>query len=113
MDRIFGWPGVYWTARILLAIVMGGGSLIVLVLLIRFMRPSHVLKVLKSDPPQLDEVGGEFAGAKASVKFAGQSSAVDALGQRVTTLEARVEELWNLSAGTAVTVERLMKESRG
>lgn len=100
MDRIFGWPGVYRTARILLIIVMGGGSCVLLLLLARFLRPRHVLALLRSDPPKLDEVGGEFAGSKASVKFAGQNTAMDSLSRRVTALEQRVDELRTLGSET-------------
>lgn len=54
MDRIFGWPGVYWTARILLIVIMGGGSCVLLLLLARLLRPKNVLALLRSDPPKLD-----------------------------------------------------------
>ncbi|HEX8694690.1 MAG TPA: hypothetical protein VF746_19855 [Longimicrobium sp.] len=106
MDRIFGWPGVYWTARILLIIVMGGGSCVLLLLLARFLRPRHVLALLRSDPPKLDEVGGEFAGAKASVKFAAQSTAMETLSQRVIALEQRVDELRTLGSETTRQLDK-------
>ena len=93
MDRIFGWPPVYWTARILLVIVMGGGAWILFVLFARFLRPKVVWALFKSDPPMLDEVGGEFAGAKATVKFSRHDEALKSLDARVVTLEENVGKL--------------------
>ncbi|HEU0052936.1 MAG TPA: hypothetical protein VFQ39_07150 [Longimicrobium sp.] len=108
MDRIFGWPLVVWMARIALVTVMGCGAWMLIVLLARYFRPKHVWALMKADLPRLTEVGGEFAGARATVKFEGQNRALDALAERVAALEAAAETQRSLLDKTT----RLVEEQR-
>lgn len=80
-----------------------------LLLLARFLRPKHVWALMKASPPILDEVGGEFAGAKASVKFAAQGQALEAVQQRVAHLEKVVEDLRIAGSRTTDSVEKLQE----
>jgi hypothetical protein len=108
MDQILAWPPVIWTARILLVTIMGGSSYVLWLLMARFLRPKNVLELLKAEPPKLDEVGGEFAGAKASVKFAAQGEALKTLTRRVKLLEGQIE---TLRVANVDTVDGLMEGS--
>jgi hypothetical protein len=107
MNEILGWPPVVWTARILLVPVMGSATWITLVLVVRFFRPRNLRKLLRAELPTLDEVGGEFAGAKANVKFTAQGKALNTLEERVATLELVVERLGRADTEALVQLERL------
>lgn len=109
MDEIFNWPPVVWPARILLVTLMGCGAWITLVLAIRFFRPGNLMALLRAELPKLDEVGGEFAGAKASVKFGAPGKAMSSLEQRVASLEDVVEQLGLVDTEALVELHRLKR----
>lgn len=90
-NGILGWPGVVWTARMLLVVVFGGGAWVLLLQLARFFQPRNVLAMLRARPPRLNEVSGEFAGAKASLKFAAQDETLAALIKRIVAVEQAVD----------------------
>ena len=73
----------------------------------RFLSPRNVWKLIRADLPKLDEVGGEFAGAKANVKFVAQGEALNTLEERVATLELIVERLGRADTEALVQLERL------
>ncbi|HEX2206595.1 MAG TPA: hypothetical protein VHG93_02875 [Longimicrobium sp.] len=89
MDRFIGWPPIFWTLRIGILIVLIGGLHVFLLLISRFFRWKTVHAMLFADPPRIDTVGGEFAGAKAELKLhrGGSEAEVEALGQRIEELE--------------------------
>lgn len=92
-NGILSWPGVVWTARMLLVVVFGGGTWVLLLQLARFFQPRNVLAMLRARPPKLDEVSGEFGGAKASLKFGSHDAALQGIEARVSELENRVARL--------------------
>lgn len=88
MDKLLDWPPIIWTARILLLILMGGGGYLFLLFLLRFLSWRNVKGMAGADPPQIDSLSGEFAGAKAEVKLVAQGKQLKTVEQRMTDLEA-------------------------
>jgi hypothetical protein len=91
MSRIFDWPALIWTLRIALVIVVSCGVYLFGLLIARFFRWKVVRAMVLADPPRVESVGGEFAGAKAEVKLAQQVAS--RLEERVVDLEAKVERV--------------------
>lgn len=69
MDRFIGWRPIFWTLRIGIRIVLVGGIHVFLLVVSRFFRWKTVRAMLLADPPRVDSLGGEFAGAKAELKL--------------------------------------------
>jgi hypothetical protein len=88
MDRFAFWPPIFWTLRIGILIVLFSGFFVFVLLVSRFFRLKTMRAMLLADPPRVESLGGEFAGAKAEVKLWKQ---VDA--EQVNTLQGRVVEL--------------------
>jgi hypothetical protein len=95
MKRIIEWLPLIWTLRVSLLIVIAGGAYLYVLLIARFFRWGTIRDMVLADPPQVESVGGEFAGAKAEVKLSqqGQEKRQINVGQRVTELEASVRML--------------------
>lgn len=91
MEAILEWPPIIWTVRITLLILVGGGAYLFVLLIARFFRWTNVRAMVLADPPRVESVGGEFAGAKAELKlFQLERSGLD---HRVETLEEQVARL--------------------
>jgi hypothetical protein len=112
MNEILGWAPVVWTARILLVPVMDSATWITLLLMIRFFRPGNLRKLLRAELPKLDEVGGEFGGAKANVKFVAQGKVLNALEERMAVLERHVETLESVDTNTLAALKESEREGR-
>lgn len=72
MKRIIEWLPLIWTLRIGMMIVVAGGAYLYVPLVARFFRWRTMRDMVLADPPKVESVGGEFAGAKAEVKLAQQ-----------------------------------------
>lgn len=92
MNDVFGYPGVYWSARILLMVGALATAWMLLLMLARFFRPKHILAMLRADPPKVDEIAGEFRGFKARITF-GRTAALDVLENRVLIVEGSLREV--------------------
>jgi hypothetical protein len=97
MSHIFTYPGVYWIARVMAMVVMLGGTWLIILVLARFFRPKHVVALVRADPPNVEEVGGEFGGLKARVRFNAQASALKVLEHRIIQVEGAVGQLFAIT----------------
>lgn len=91
MKRIIEWLPLIWTLRIGMMIVVAGGAYLYVLLIARFFRWRTMRDMVLADPPKVESVGGEFAGAKAEVERARQVASN--LEKRVAELEATVERV--------------------
>lgn len=92
MNGILEWPPIIWTVRIALLILVGGAAYLFVLLIARFFRWTNIRTMLLADPPSVESVGGEFAGAKAELKlFQNTRSGLD--GGRVADLEAKMDRV--------------------
>lgn len=103
MSEIFAWPPVIWTARVLLLILMGGSGYIFILFVLRFLNWKTIKGMALASPPEIESVGGEFAGAKAEVKLV-------AHGHQLTTIEQRVKNLEEEHAALVHAV-KLLREA--
>ena len=101
MDRFIGWPPIFWTLRIRIPIVLVGGLHVFLLLISRFFRLKTVRAMLLADPPRVDPVGGEFAGAKAELTLHRGASEAEMEAFRV-----RLEELRTIVNQAAIQRSR-------
>lgn len=74
MKLIIEWLPLIWTLRISLLIVIAGGAYLYVLLIARFFRWRTIRDMVLADPPKVESVGGEFAGAKAEVKLSQNSN---------------------------------------
>lgn len=88
MDRFVGWPPIMWTLRIGILIVVGGGLHVFILLMLRFLRWKTMRAMVLADPPRVESLGGEFAGAKAEVKL---SKHVDA--EQLALLQTQLAQI--------------------
>lgn len=88
MDRFAYWPPIFWTLRIGILIVLFSGFFVFVLLVSRFFRLKTMRAMLLADPPRVESLGGEFAGAKAEVKL---SKHVD--DEQVNTLREQVRRM--------------------
>lgn len=124
MKEIFLWPPVLHAARILLLVVLSGSSWVALLLLIRFLRPTHIKQLAAAPLPVVREVGAsaEVLGQKlegnavleppaASIVEvdSGQERALREINSRLTKLEESHEQL---REGTTRAIDLLRIESR-
>lgn len=94
MNRIFDWPPIIWTARITVLILLTGASHLLLLLIARFLRPRHVMQMLRAEIPQVKSVGGEFAGTKGEIQFVqAQENHLATLDERVNSLAEKIAHL--------------------
>jgi hypothetical protein len=91
VNRIFDWPPIIWTVRIGLLIVLTGGLHVFVLLISRFFRWTNIRNMVLADPPRVESVGGEFAGAKAELKLF--QHAHSSLDERVANLETRMDRV--------------------
>lgn len=103
MSEIFSWPPIIWTARILLLILMGGTGYVFLLFLLRFLNWKTIRGMALASPPEIESVGGEFAGAKAEVKLV-------AHGRQLTSVEQRLKDVEEGHAALVKAVELLHDE---
>jgi hypothetical protein len=89
MHRFLDWPPIFWTLRIGILIVLAGGLHVFVLLISRFFRWANIRSMLLADPPRVESLGGEFAGAKAELKLFQhvQGEQQRTMDQRVTDLE--------------------------
>jgi len=97
MDSVLHWPPVVWALRIALVVVRVDGLGLFTLVTARFFRWKHVKRLVLADLPQIRSVGGQVAGAGATVELEQDKSNVQIalLEQRVEELYRRVEELMN------------------
>lgn len=112
-NGILGWPGVTWTARLFIVLVLFGGGWIFALFLARFFRPRNVVGLVRSPIPRIAEVGGEFAGAEATIKFMEHGEALETVFGRLQMVERRMEELRLAAVETNGEVGRLREERDG
>lgn len=95
MHRFVDWPPIFWTLRIGILIVLAGGLHVFVLLVSRFFRWSNIRSMLLAEPPRVESVGGEFAGAKAELKLfqRAQGEQQRNLDQRVTEVESKLRML--------------------
>jgi hypothetical protein len=94
MDEIIGWPPILWTLRLAAFTLIAGGTYVFVLLIARFLRPSHVRSLVLAGLPRIKSVGGEFAGTKGVVHFAeAQDAQIAGLELRVDGLQKNVEHL--------------------
>jgi hypothetical protein len=105
MRDIFGWLPVVWTARIVLLILIGGSGYIFLLFLTRFLNWKNIKGMALAAPPQVESVGGEFAGAKGEVRLVAQ-------GRQLKSIEQRVADLEESHAALVEAVKRLHGEAK-
>jgi hypothetical protein len=55
--------------RVALLVLLAGCSYVYLLLIARFFRPAHVLRMLKADIPRVRSLGAEIAGNRGQVEF--------------------------------------------
>jgi hypothetical protein len=91
MQRIFDWLPIVWTLRIGLLVVLLGGLHVFVLLTSRFFRWTNIRSMLLADPPRVESVGGEFAGAKAELKLVRHVHS--SLDGRVADLEAKMDQV--------------------
>lgn len=88
MDSVLHWPPVVWALRIGLVVVVMDGLGLFTLLTARFFRWKHVKRLLLADLPQIRSVGGQVAGAGATVELAQNPR-----DRQIALLEQRMEEL--------------------
>jgi len=100
---LLGWPPIFWTARVLIFILLVGGGSILVLLMARFFRPDSIRRMLSARLPEFREVGGsaEILGQK----FEATGKLVEAVelakdadrirDQQVEGLATRLTELEN------------------
>lgn len=94
MDEIIGWGPLLWTLRLAVFTLIAGSTYVFVLLIARFLRPSHVRSLLRAGLPKVKSVGGEFAGTKGEVHFAeAQDAQIAGLELRVDGLQKNVERL--------------------
>lgn len=95
MHRFLDWPPIFWTLRIGILIVLVGGLHVFVLLVSRFFRWSNIRSMLLAEPPRVESVGGEFAGAKAELKLfqRAQDQQQSSSDHRLDYLEARVRKI--------------------
>jgi hypothetical protein len=94
MDELLGWPPILWTLRVFAITLLTGCTYVFVLLVARFLRPSHVRALITASLPRIQRIGGEFAGTKGEIEFAlGQDARVIALEMRVDGLQESVEYL--------------------
>ncbi|HEY7769352.1 hypothetical protein [Longimicrobium sp.] len=103
MKEILSWAPIIWTARILLLILMGGTGYIFLLFLLRFLNWKTIKGMALASPPEIESVGGEFAGAKAEVKLVAQ-------GRQLTSIEQRVMDVEESHAALVEAVKQMRGE---
>lgn len=101
MNRFLDWPPILWTLRIGILIVVIGGLHVFLLLVSRFFRWKNIRAMLLADPPRVESLGGEFAGAKAELKLfqRAQDVQLGQVEQRMEALEAEMRRFAR-AAGT-------------
>jgi hypothetical protein len=59
MKDVFAWVPLIWTSRIFVLVSLWGATLIVTLYLARFLRPSHLKRLVTADLPVFSKIGGE------------------------------------------------------
>jgi len=91
MQPILQWPPILWTLRIVILILLIGGTTVLMLLSARFFRWRHVKALFRAELPQVHSVGGEFAGTKATVQLVRkQHEEMEAVIARLDGLEKMV-----------------------
>ena len=93
MSDVLSFPGAYWTVRIMATVFMAGATWLAVLVLARFFRPRHIKALVLADLPKLDEIGGEFGGVKARIRFNAQASTLSSLEHRMVVIEGALERL--------------------
>jgi hypothetical protein len=94
MKEIWGYPAVYWAARIILILLLTLGGWLLLLACARYFRPRHIREMLRADLPRVEEFGAEFRGFKARVRFNAQATALNVLENRIVAIESAPGRLW-------------------
>lgn len=94
MDRFLDWPPILWTLRIAILIVVIGGLHVFVLVVSRFFRWKTVRAMVLADPPRVESLGGEFAGAKAELKLSKlDEHQVIALREQVRQVQEQLDQL--------------------
>jgi hypothetical protein len=59
MKDVFAWVPLIWTSRIFVLVSLWGATLVVTLYLARFLRPSHLKRLVRADLPVFSKIGGE------------------------------------------------------
>jgi hypothetical protein len=59
MKEVFAWVPLIWTSRIFVLVSLWGATLVVTLYLARFLRPSHLKRLVTADLPVFSKIGGE------------------------------------------------------
>lgn len=110
MGQVFSHPAVYWVARVMAMVVMLGGTWLTMLMLARFFRPSHVVRLVMADLPKLEELSGEFGGAKGRIRFNAQAAALRELEDRIDAIEMVLNQLGQVVDGHGDALDDLMRE---
>lgn len=87
MDSVLHWTPLFWALRIAtLVVVLDGLGLFALVTA-RFFRWKHVRRLVLADLPEVRRLGGQVAGAGATVEL------VEARDGQIAEINRKIEEL--------------------
>ncbi|HET7462678.1 MAG TPA: hypothetical protein VFJ82_15595 [Longimicrobium sp.] len=113
MNQIFGYPAVVWATRFLLLLVLVVAGWILLLACARYFRPKHIRAMLGADLPKVEELGAEFHGFKAKLRFNAQAAALNVLENRMDVIETAVGRLWTITEEHSQGLTGLSLEKEG
>lgn len=87
MDSVLDWTPLVWALRIATLVVVVDGLGLFTLLTARFFRWNHVKRLVLADLPEVRKLGGQVAGAGATVELA------EARDGQLAHLERRVEDI--------------------
>ena len=98
MKDVFAWVPLIWTSRIFVLVSLWGATLIVTLYLARFLRPSHLKRLVLADLPVFSKIGGEaeVMGQKLVLSAeieTGREDLADATAKRLVELQSAVRRL--------------------
>ena len=97
MKDVFAWVPLIWSSRIFVLVSLWGATLIVTLYLARFLRPSHLKRLVTADLPIFRKIGGE-------AEVMGQKLAINA------ELETRREAKLGNTEAQLQELRRMVKE---
>lgn len=94
MDPVLHWTPIFWALRIATLVVIVDGLGLFALVTARFFRWKHVKRLVLADLPEVRRLGGQLAGAGATVELAQrQDEQITALTEQVAELQAMVRGL--------------------
>jgi hypothetical protein len=95
MDPVLHWTPLVWALRVVALVILVDGLGLFTLATARFFRWKHMKRLVLADLPRVRRLGGEIAGAGATVEL-GQGprdEQILLLEQRVAELHRRIDEL--------------------